>query len=73
KSSVMYEDYADSSLFFNAIFWLFAESETMLRKVRSDIRYSLYDVYEKHDVLIAFPQRDNHIDGEIAYKLSKRQ
>jgi len=70
KSSVMFDDFADSSLMFNAIFWVCAESETMLRKVRSDIRFSLYDVFEKHDVLIAFPQRDIHIDGEIAFKRS---
>ncbi|MBQ4858033.1 mechanosensitive ion channel domain-containing protein [Pseudoalteromonas sp. MMG007] len=69
-SSVMFDDFADSSLIFNAIFWVCAESETMLRKVRSDIRFSLYDVFEKHDVLIAFPQRDIHIDGEIAFKRS---
>jgi len=70
KSSVMFDDFADSSLVFNAIFWVCAESETMLRKVRSDIRFSLYDVFEKHDVVIAFPQRDIHIDGEIAFKKS---
>jgi len=70
KSSVMFDDFADSSLVFNAIFWVCAESETMLRKVRSDIRFSLYDVFEKHDVVIAFPQRDIHIDGEIAFKRS---
>ncbi|MBQ4798149.1 mechanosensitive ion channel [Pseudoalteromonas sp. MMG006] len=69
-SSVMFDDFADSSLMFNAIFWVCAESETMLRKVRSDIRFSLYDVFKKHDVLIAFPQRDIHIDGEIAFKRS---
>ena len=67
-ASVLFDDFADSSLVFNAIFWVCAESETMLRKVRSDIRFSLYDVFEKHDVLIAFPQRDIHIDGEIALK-----
>ncbi|MDO6547444.1 mechanosensitive ion channel family protein [Pseudoalteromonas carrageenovora] len=70
KSSVMFDDFADSSLVFNAIFWVCAESETMLRKVRSDIRFSLYDVFEKHDVVIALPQRDIHIDGEIAFKKS---
>jgi small-conductance mechanosensitive channel len=71
KSSVLFDDFADSSLVFNAIFWVCAESETMLRKVRSDIRFSIYAVFEKHDVVIAFPQRDIHIDGEIAFKRTK--
>ncbi|MBB1277518.1 mechanosensitive ion channel family protein [Pseudoalteromonas sp. SR43-3] len=70
KSSVLFDDFADSSLVFNAIFWVCAESETTLRKVRSDIRFSIYAVFEEHDVVIAFPQRDIHIDGEIAFKRS---
>ncbi|QCU74912.1 mechanosensitive ion channel family protein [Pseudoalteromonas distincta] len=70
KSSVLFDDFADNSLVFNAIFWVCAESETMLRKVRSDIRFSIYAVFEEHDVVIAFPQRDIHIDGEIAFKRS---
>lgn len=70
KSSVLFDDFADSSLVFNAIFWVCAESETMLRKVRSDIRFSIYAVFEEHDVVIAFPQRDIHIDGKIAFKRS---
>ncbi|KTF11449.1 mechanosensitive ion channel family protein [Pseudoalteromonas sp. 10-33] len=68
KSAVLFDDFADSSLVFNAVFWVCAESETMLRTVRSDIRFSLYDIFEQHNVVIAFPQRDIHIDGEIAIK-----
>jgi small-conductance mechanosensitive channel len=68
KSAVLFDDFADSSLVFNAVFWVCAESETMLRTVRSDIRFSLYDIFEQHSVVIAFPQRDIHIDGEIAIK-----
>lgn len=65
-SSVLFDDFADSSLVFNAIFWVCAESETMLRQVRSDIRFSIYKVFAEHNVTISFPQRDIHIDGEIA-------
>jgi small-conductance mechanosensitive channel len=68
KSSVLFEDFGDSSLVFSAIFWVCAESETMLRQVRSDIRFSIYGVFEAHNVVIAFPQRDIHIDGEVILK-----
>ena len=64
--SVLFDDFAESSLVFNAIFWVCAESETMLRQVRSDIRFSIYKVFAEHNVTISFPQRDIHIDGEIA-------
>ena len=70
-SSVMFDDFGDSSLVFSAIFWVCAESETMLRQVRSDIRFSIYKIFKEHDVCIAFPQRDIHIDGAIALKRSK--
>lgn len=65
-SSVLFDDFGESSLVFNAIFWICAESESMLRQVRSDIRFSIYKVFTEHDVIISFPQRDIHIDGEIA-------
>lgn len=73
-SSVLFDDFAESSLVFNAIFWICAESETMLRQVRSDIRFSIYKVFAENNVVISFPQRDIHIDGEIALsrKASKR-
>ena len=64
-STVLFDDFADSSLVFNAIFWVCAESESMLRKVRSDIRFSIYAIFEQHNIVIAFPQRDIHIDGKI--------
>jgi len=70
QSTVLFDDFADSSLVFNAIFWVCAESETRLRQVRSDIRFRIYEVFEQHDVVIAFPQRDLHIDGEIVLKRS---
>ncbi|KPH64676.1 mechanosensitive ion channel protein [Pseudoalteromonas porphyrae] len=66
SSSVLLDDFADSSLVFNAIFWVCAESESMLRQVRSDIRFSIYKIFAEHEVTISFPQRDIHIDGEIA-------
>jgi small-conductance mechanosensitive channel len=67
-SSVLFDDFAESSLVFNAIFWVCAESETMLRQVRSDIRFSVYKIFAEHNVVISFPQRDIHIDGEIALR-----
>ncbi|WP_404340710.1 mechanosensitive ion channel family protein [Pseudoalteromonas mariniglutinosa] len=71
-SMVLFDDFAESSLTFSAIFWVCAESETMLRQVRSDLRFSIYKVFKAHNVTIAFPQRDLHIDGEIALLRTKK-
>ncbi len=65
-SSVLFDDFADSSLTFSAIFWVCAESEAPLRQVRSELRFSIYKVFAENNITIAFPQRDIHIDGEIA-------
>jgi len=70
-ASVFFDDFGESSLVFNAVFWVCAESETMLRKVRSDIRFSIYKIFEEYNVIISFPQRDIHIDGEIALTRKK--
>ena len=65
-SSVLFDDFADSSLTFSAIFWVCAESEAPLRLVRSELRFSIYKLFAENNITIAFPQRDIHIDGEIA-------
>ena len=44
-SSVLFDDFADSSLTFSAIFWVCAESEAPLRQVRSELRFSIYKVF----------------------------
>ncbi len=65
-SSVLFDDFADSSLTFSAIVWVCAESEAPLRQVRSELRFSIYKLFAENNITIAFPQRDIHIDGEIA-------
>ncbi|MBQ4833113.1 mechanosensitive ion channel [Pseudoalteromonas sp. MMG010] len=65
NSNVLFDDFADSSLLFSATFWVNADTETTLRQVRSDLRFSIYAIFKTHNVEIAFPQRDLHIDGEI--------
>ncbi|WP_372759792.1 mechanosensitive ion channel family protein [Pseudoalteromonas sp.] len=60
--AVLFDDFAESALMFTAIFWVYAESETMLRQVRSDIRFSLYKQFKLHNIKIALPQRIIHID-----------
>ena len=45
--------------------WLLAQSETSLRGIRSDLRYRIDALFRENDVVIAYPQRDVHVDGEI--------
>jgi small-conductance mechanosensitive channel len=62
---VIFEDFGDSALIFDTFFWINATVERDLRLVRSDIRFRLVELFEKNSIVVAFPQRDVHIDGAI--------
>ncbi|ATC93760.1 mechanosensitive ion channel family protein [Pseudoalteromonas tunicata] len=64
-SNVLFEDFGDNALIFDAIFWVCANSEADIRQMRSDIRFRIYELFNQHNIVIAYPQRDVHIDGVI--------
>lgn len=35
------------------------------RKSRSDLRFLICEAFEKTGIVVAFPQRDVHINGEL--------
>ena len=61
--TVVFEDFGDNALLFEAFFWCDARGEKMLRIVRSEIRFRISEEFEKHGIVIAFPQRDVHVDS----------
>ncbi|MFT5658297.1 MAG: small-conductance mechanosensitive channel [Gammaproteobacteria bacterium] len=62
---VIFEDFGDSALIFDTYFWVNADSERDLRAVRSDIRFRIVELFEANSIVIAYPQRDMHIDGTV--------
>ena len=62
---VIFDDFGDSALVFNVFFWINATAERNLRVVRSDIRFRIVELFEENDIVISFPQRDVHLDGNI--------
>ena len=60
--SVVFEDFGDSALIFDAYFWCDVGGERQLREVRSDIRFRITKLFNDNDIVIAFPQRDVHLD-----------
>jgi small-conductance mechanosensitive channel len=44
--------------------WVYAKAERGLRVIRSDLRYRIDELFHGHDVTIAFPQQDVHVDGK---------
>lgn len=66
KPQVTFEDFGDNALIFEVNFWLNSTVEGGLRQARSKIRFRLDELFAEHDIVVAFPQRDVHIDGQLA-------
>ena len=64
-SLVLFEDFGDSALIFEAYFWIDTSKDKDLRIVRSNIRFRIDELFEQHNIVIAFPQRDIHVDGKL--------
>ena len=60
---VLFEDFGDSALVFDAYFWAEVGGERELRQIRSDIRMQIDREFRDAGIVIAFPQRDVHFDA----------
>ena len=67
--AVVFEDFGDSALIFDTFFWIETSKDRTLRGVRSAIRFEIDRVFAENDIVIAYPQRDIHVDGSL--KLEK--
>lgn len=63
--AVVFEDFGDSALIFDAFFWIESSSTRTLRAVRSTLRFEIAKCFKENGVVIAFPQRDVHVDGSL--------
>lgn len=60
---VIFEDFGDNALIFDASFWCNVGGERELRMIRSNIRLMISKLFAEENITIAFPQRDVHING----------
>lgn len=59
---VVFEDFGDSSLVFDTFFWISVKSGTEPRLLRSEIRCSIERAFKTHGIVVAYPQRDVHVN-----------
>lgn len=59
---VLFNDFGDNALMFEALFWIRARSILDRRQVESAIRFRIDDLFRAAGITIAFPQRDVHLD-----------
>jgi small-conductance mechanosensitive channel len=65
KPVVIFEDFGDNSLVFDTFFWTLLRPGGDLRQLRSAVRFRIDELFTEHGIVIAFPQRDVHLDGRL--------
>lgn len=63
---VVFSDFGDSALIFDLYFYIILENLAERWMIESDIRYRITEVFTENNIVIAFPQRDIHIDTQTA-------
>ncbi|QCZ92094.1 mechanosensitive ion channel family protein [Salinimonas iocasae] len=63
---VIFDDFGDNALVFEVFFWVNATVERDLRMIRSNLRFAINDAFNEAGVVVAYPQRDVHVDGKLS-------
>lgn len=61
--AVVFEDFGDNALIFDAYFWADVGGERFLREIRSAARFRIDELFHENGIVIAFPQRDVHMNA----------
>lgn len=61
---VLFDEVGDSSLKFIVYFWISMKSLHLLERriIESDIRYRIMELFREAGIVVAYPQRDVHLD-----------
>lgn len=58
---IIFDDFGDNALIFDAYFWSEVRGEKDQRLLRSEVRFRIDELFRDNDIVIAFPQRDLHM------------
>ena len=59
---VLFSDFGDNALVFDAYFWIEMRTQMEGRLVASELRFKIDALCREHHITIAYPQRDVHLD-----------
>jgi len=59
---VLFDDFGSSTLDFKVSFWVRIQRIQQRRKILSDLRFAVDESFKHNQIVIAFPQRDVHLD-----------
>jgi len=60
---VLFDDFGDSALVFEALFWIVMKRPMDRRRALSTVRFRIDELFREEGIVIAFPQRDVHLDN----------
>jgi len=60
---VLFQDFGDNALVFEVFFWVEIRKPMDMRVVRSEVRFRIDELFREANIVIAFPQRDVHLDS----------
>ena len=70
QPEVYFMDFGDNSLLFELNFWVKLNNLVVFKEIQSDLRFRIYDYFEKAGIVIAFPQRDVHMYPHGTWKVA---
>ena len=59
---VLFSDFGDNALTFEIYFWISLQRLMDRRVIESDLRFIIDEIFREAGIVIAFPQRDIHLD-----------
>ncbi|MEI7997053.1 MAG: hypothetical protein WCH01_19330, partial [Methylococcaceae bacterium] len=60
---VLFEDFGSDALLFGLYIWVIINPDVSWKAIASDLRYMISKTLDEHGIVIAFPQRDIHLDA----------
>lgn len=67
---VLFSDFGADALQFELHFWVHMQRLMEGKKAESDVRRKIDEVFRAHDICVAFPQRDIHLDVKDPIQIS---
>jgi small-conductance mechanosensitive channel len=68
KPFVLFNDFGDNALIFDLYFWISMNRIMDRRIIESDIRFHIDELFRGAGIVVAFPQRDVHLDVQKPLK-----
>jgi len=70
---ILFQNFGNSALEFEAYFWTRLRPGGDMRRLRSEIRFRIDELFRENDITIAFPQQDVHLDGVLKLESGDRE